>query len=304
VNERRRLIEESRSDFVRTVLEASRADSPEIGACDRALAAFGVGVAALVTTTTAAAASTATTSVAAPLTGPMGSVGSMGPAAAKGGALLFLKWTGAVFVASAVAVGSIRYAAQPSVSPPSRPAVANSLGTNSLGTNSLGTSAEGKAVAARARVEPEPPIAQPDPVPAISNVGGAESRNVAQPSLGGPPRSPTSDPLTTMHGASLGREPRAPETTDVATVTPQLEALAAIRGTLASGDATRALELIDAFTTKYPSSPMSEEASVLRIDALALAGRAAEASSLSTSFLRRYPTSAYGERVRARLQSP
>jgi outer membrane protein assembly factor BamD (BamD/ComL family) len=79
----------------------------------------------------------------------------------------------------------------------------------------------------------------------------------------------------------------------------QLEALRAIRADVDSGDAARALARIDAFNASYAGSPLAEEVLVLRIDALSRAERKAEAAALATSFLQRFPTSAYGTRVRA-----
>jgi hypothetical protein len=135
----------------------------------------------------------------------------------------------------------------------------------------------------------------PAAAPALSHAGPPSTNGSAGlvPEIAGVPRE-----------SDLLPQGAAGETALAAPVTPQLEALGAIRATLARGESSRALVLIDDFAARYPSSPMAEEAWVLRIDALSLAGRRFEAASLAESFLHEYPTSAYGERVRARLKSP
>ena len=69
----------------------------------------------------------------------------------------------------------------------------------------------------------------------------------------------------------------------------------------ALGTPSRALGLLDGFEQRYRATPLAEEASVLRIEALANAGRMTEASALGSAFLRDHPSSAYAARVRAEL---
>jgi hypothetical protein len=285
VKERRRLVEESKNDWACTLLESSNEDRPESGACDRALAGLGLGLGVALAATTTTTAATAASSVAG---GAADVAPSVGSAAAKGGAILILKWTAGAVVAGAVALGSIRYVAgptheaQPRVAPPS--------------------------VAA-----PRSPRARSATQPIVGEAPSPESGSavVSQPVVGVAPPGSHATPAATNDNTgndNPGLDPPPPRAAgdwvEVAPVTPQLEALGAIRATLARGDASGALVLIDDFAARYPSSPMAEEALVLRIDALSLAGRRSDAATLGESFLRKYPTSAYGERVRARLKSP
>jgi outer membrane protein assembly factor BamD (BamD/ComL family) len=84
----------------------------------------------------------------------------------------------------------------------------------------------------------------------------------------------------------------------------QLAALHAIRSDVEAGDAARALARIDAFDASYAGSSLREEVMVLRVEALARAGREAEARSAASAFFRSFPTSPYGPRVRAVVHTP
>jgi hypothetical protein len=84
----------------------------------------------------------------------------------------------------------------------------------------------------------------------------------------------------------------------------QLEALSAIRTILASRAPLRALAMLDAFDRAYPSTPLKEEVTVLRIDTLSDLGRTSEAAALAAEFLRANPDSAYTRRVRSKLKVP
>ena len=82
-----------------------------------------------------------------------------------------------------------------------------------------------------------------------------------------------------------------------------LAALQAIRSALAAHAPERALGLLDDFERHESGASLAEEATVLRIEALADAGRA-EAATLGAAFLRQYPHSAYAQRVRSKLHLP
>jgi hypothetical protein len=96
--------------------------------------------------------------------------------------------------------------------------------------------------------------------------------------------------------------PPAPEPPQSLSI--QLEMLSRVRGALTAHDASRALGLLDAFERKNVTSPLAEEATVLRIEALSGAGRVTEARALAESFTARHPASAYLERIREATQSP
>jgi len=96
------------------------------------------------------------------------------------------------------------------------------------------------------------------------------------------------------------RPPPAPEVNQVAAE--PLQELRAVRRALAEHAPERALSLLDRFVTRYPASSLSEEATVLRFDALSAAGRR-EARGEGQNFLVHYPRSAYAERVRSKLST-
>ena len=75
-------------------------------------------------------------------------------------------------------------------------------------------------------------------------------------------------------------------------------ALDEARKALGSGDAPRALSLINAYHWKFPRGSLGIEATVLRIDALQRAGRAGEAKRRARAFVKRFPKSPHAERMR------
>jgi hypothetical protein len=81
----------------------------------------------------------------------------------------------------------------------------------------------------------------------------------------------------------------------------ELAALDAARSSLASGDASGALSLLDDYSRTYPRGRLALEAEVLRIDALAKSGQSAAASRRADAFLRRHPNSVLAGRVRGYL---
>lgn len=81
----------------------------------------------------------------------------------------------------------------------------------------------------------------------------------------------------------------------------ELAALDAARGALASGDARRALTLLDGFDRSYPRARLRVEAEVLRIDALSKAGQREAARKRAQAFLRKHPNSVLASRVRRYL---
>jgi len=86
-----------------------------------------------------------------------------------------------------------------------------------------------------------------------------------------------------------------------ALLTEELGALDHARLSLASGDARRALEELEAYDRRYPQGRLQIEAEVLRIDALAKVGRKDVARQRAEAFLRHHPNSVLATRVRAHL---
>jgi hypothetical protein len=289
----RRLMNETRSPVVRALLASGNADRSEKGACDRALGALGIATAATV------AASATATAVAAAGTGAKGAAVSIAPSAAKGGALLLVQWIGIGTLGGAIAIGSVHYA-QRAVAPtapsaratPRLPARHDPRPT----PPSLVEPPLDESDSPGIDLEPRAPSARE--TPSAPDKAGAS----ATPS----PASKTWRPTAESNPAVPLSAPTAPPTTALSndSIRAQVEALNAIRDVLGSGGAQRALTMLDDFARAHPSSPLGEEITVLRVDALVDAGRRAEATTIADAFLRAHPSTAYGQRLRSKLKSP
>jgi outer membrane protein assembly factor BamD (BamD/ComL family) len=84
-----------------------------------------------------------------------------------------------------------------------------------------------------------------------------------------------------------------------ATVADQARNLDDARATIAAGRGPHALAMLDDFARRFPSSPLEEEALVLRIEALVTSGDRSAASTSAARFFARYPNSPYVRRVRS-----
>ncbi|HMF40071.1 MAG TPA: hypothetical protein VKQ32_05235 [Polyangia bacterium] len=81
----------------------------------------------------------------------------------------------------------------------------------------------------------------------------------------------------------------------------ELGAIDHARVALASGDARRALEDLDAYDRRFPGGRLQIEAEVMRIDAFAKLGRKDIARQRAEVFLKRHPNSVLATRVRAHI---
>ncbi len=79
----------------------------------------------------------------------------------------------------------------------------------------------------------------------------------------------------------------------------ELTALDQVRSTLAGGDFSGALALLDTYFRTFRHGRLQMEAEMLRIDALAKSGQTDAARSYAKDFVRRHPKSVH----EARLQS-
>jgi hypothetical protein len=128
------------------------------------------------------------------------------------------------------------------------------------------------AVLTPASAEPEAPapvVEAPAPLP------------VAARAL--PPASPTAARTPPANNSALRAE---------------LAALDAIRSTLANDDPTGALSFVAAYFRTFPRGRLRLEAEVLRIDALAKAGRSQAAKRHAQEFIRQHPNNVLTARVR------
>jgi hypothetical protein len=136
---------------------------------------------------------------------------------------------------------------------------------------------------------PAKPVAKPAPLPALLPVETAPPAEVE-------PAEPSPDMAT-----SAPQPAPAPARVLVkssSALRAELAALDAVRSTLANDDATGALSFLDAYFRTYPGGRLRLEAEVLRIDALAKAGRMDTARRFAQEFLKRHPNSVLAARVR------
>jgi len=289
MSQMRRLKDETRSPFARALVESAAGDRSESGACDRALRALGVGTAAgaVAATSTAKAAALASTA------GTGGGTLSVAPTAAKGGALLLVKWVGVAAIGGAAAIGAAPYV---------RDAIAPAAPRPTVPTVSAPPPAAYSARPASAAPIDHaiPGVESPSLPPAVIGTASAAAPPVPT-ELPVPATRPREAPSPRTLVPSAAEAPPAREADSVG---PQLTELNAARAALEAGTPARALALLDDFDLRHPSSSLKEEVAVLRVDALVDAGRLAEASDLAAAFLRAYPGSAYGQHVRSKVNSP
>jgi hypothetical protein len=307
----RRLRDETLNPVARAMLASAAGDHAESGACDRVLGVATSAVAAAGTAAKGAAAATAAG------TGGAGGAGaggagalSVAPTAAKGGALLLVKWTGIALLGGAAVVGSttaaVRMATHSGRS--EAPSAARSAREDPVRPTrpSVVPLPQDPAVAPAPSVAERAPVPGPASEPAPSAVVAAAVPRLREAPLSSPrsnadlsgesavrPQPPPVPPVA----APLAADPAGP-------LSQQLGALNEVRGALAAGDPRRALGLLDDFERRNPSSSLREECAVLRIDALVDSGRGAEASQLADAFLLAHPASAYGQHVRSKVKSP
>jgi hypothetical protein len=109
------------------------------------------------------------------------------------------------------------------------------------------------------------------------DVSGAEAK---------PPSAPASQLPSTPTRAQAPAQTQAP----AASLGEQLEQIKRIRSALRAGEHRRALELIDAYRA-LPGGELAAEASLLRIEALALSGEREAAAREARQFASDYPNS-------------
>lgn len=149
------------------------------------------------------------------------------------------------------------------------------------------------------------------PAPTTKPASSVTSANQNDPPTRAPVVTATFSPKATPTLAVNEPEPRpssraiAPsakaeaESTEAPDTLPrEVELLDDARGALQRGSATEALSALDRYAREFPRGRLSTEALVLRIDALARAGRASEAKSLGERFLSTSPNSPHAARIR------
>jgi Outer membrane lipoprotein len=90
----------------------------------------------------------------------------------------------------------------------------------------------------------------------------------------------------------------SPKSVSAPSLAEEVAAIKSAKGALASGNAAQALRELDAYKLHFPRGRLSQEASVVRIEALIGSGNQAAASAVADHFLAAHPDSPYSARVR------
>ena len=106
------------------------------------------------------------------------------------------------------------------------------------------------------------------------------------------------NPSATLHAPLVAAQPRPA----VSAFAEQVALLDRARTALAAGDAARTRQLVDDYETRFRDGAFSQEADVLRIEAMVQQGDQASARRAGTRFLSAHPTSPHATRVRALLR--
>jgi hypothetical protein len=146
---------------------------------------------------------------------------------------------------------------------------------------------------------PEPSVA-PSVQVAISNPAPAPVAPAPEPEK---PASPavvanevTPEPTEQPPVVTNAPAPVQPRSSDA--LSAELARLDGARKKLSAGQATAALDTLDAYGREFPRGSLRLEASVLRIEALAKAGRTTEARDRAKRFLSAHPNSVLAARVK------
>ncbi len=93
----------------------------------------------------------------------------------------------------------------------------------------------------------------------------------------------------------------APSGADEPTLADEVKAIQRAKSALSAGNASGALKELDAYKASFPHGRLAQEATVLRIEALAASGNRSAAQKLGEAFLKSNEKSPYAARVRSVL---
>jgi len=246
------------------LLASARSDRMSDASRDRALAAAAAGAAA-------AGAAAALASAVAPTAVAAGAAG-----AARAGAWALPGWKRlAIGVAgTAVALGVTRavLAPAPEPAPAGPPTVAQAAPPTAMTPPAAPLPATDPVVAAPTPPDPvAPPVPPPAPRRTPAAAAAASPAPAASPALAA---APAAAPVRT--GSSLGDE---------------VAALDKAKRALSAGDAPGSLAILDGYDHAFPRGALSQEATALRIEALARSGRTAEARTMLAALRAKNPDS-------------
>ncbi|MGH7434310.1 MAG: hypothetical protein ACRENE_01385 [Polyangiaceae bacterium] len=317
-------IGEATTDFERELLGSWEHERPPVSSRRKTLALVGSGVAVGATSTTVAS-------------GAIG--GALAPAAAPKaaslGVVVIAKWIVAGSVVAAGVVTAAPYVSRaiprsttvtaPSAVVMAAPAPPSLPGQRSLGAPggnpvapvaAVSPPSEVPAVPAVLPVPPAPAVGAraqgPDAlkgigpaVPAAAGARVAASRVAAPVAASEPAPAPAPAPEAPAAAApDVSPSPAVADTRPLGSLGDQVASLDTARSALASGHPLVALRAVDDYDARFPGGMLSQEAAVVRIDALERLGRREEAASIGQRFIESHPASPYAAKVRQLLTQP
>jgi hypothetical protein len=308
----RRILEEG-TPFERDVLASAQLDVGSDQGLKRAIAVMGVGAAV-----GSAATSTATAGTAAGAS----SGATAGAAASKAlflgaGAGAFVKWIGlgvvVVGAVTAASAHSTRHALPATIGVPPSLQATTKEATSPTPAGKLSPeiaplplspalSGLGSGPAAPSLGAPWAGSKQPAdlaaPRPALPGTGDMTSSRAPSRSASAAPLAPEAEPSPPAPDTPPAQPPAVNDTPRASSLYAEIAALERVRAALERRDAPGALQLLDAHDREFPSSALADEATVLRVDALAKQGDLAGAAALSRRFLVARPASPHAPHLR------
>ncbi len=143
---------------------------------------------------------------------------------------------------------------------------------------------------------PPSPVAVPEAVPAQTSSVAVDQLPQAQPPQAAPKSSnPSSNPIPhPVPGSSASAD-------DKDSFREQLALVESARHSLSQGKANDCLATLRRYDTKYPAGLFTEEAQVVRVEALMAAGQSDKAYDLARRLVAEAPNGPYADRLRALL---
>jgi hypothetical protein len=269
------------------LLASARSDSPSKHAVNTTLAALGLGVGVAAGAGTASAATSTGAGPAASL--PPATTATT--AAGKAGLGVVAKWIAVASIGGLALWGATQLGSTDETQPPDPvavvPAAAQETPAKAIDAASEATDeANEKAEPAAADDEGEA-----DDNPEASPVAGPAAGDEAAADTSPAPQS----------GSAAKAKPKA-KAGDASQLGDEVAALDSARKAMAD-DPDKALEAIEKYQDRFEGGVLGQEAEVLRIEALAKAGKLDQAKALGQAFLAKHPSSPLAKRVRSVLST-
>ncbi|HEX3777931.1 MAG TPA: outer membrane protein assembly factor BamD [Polyangiaceae bacterium] len=209
---------------------------------------------------------------------------------------------GVAVAAGTVSQSSSAAASSAAASSPSAPKLASRA---ALKWSITGVAAVGAAVAAFLLLRPHAPKTEPAPQitpPAVFEAAPI-APSVATPSTAEP--APNSDSaqvtkledLPTLPDSSATDSSHAAPASSAPSLADEVAAIKSAKSALAAGNAADSLQKLDAYRKNFPHGRLTQEASVVRIEALLKSGNQVAANAAADRFLAAHADSPYAARI-------